>query len=230
MISFSSNDNTKGLGQRSCRVTLINSKMNSLARFASSNFATSNQLASETNSSSSLSNLILFGLLGFFVLSSKHFIIYNEETLVVISFIAFVLFSYNMLNQSIQDSLNERSTAIYNELQNSLQIKEYLLKELLEEHKKQLSIKNLLNTLNKFCSSEILQVNSQRQKALQNVFAQQIQQKLKTLLLSQNKVSELLQEVIVAGFRASVLEEFQNTKQYIKPKLLQEALCELKTY
>jgi hypothetical protein len=230
MISFSSNDNTKGLGQRSCRVTLINSKMNSLARFASSNFATSNQLASETNSSSSLSNLILFGLLGFFVLSSKHFIIYNEETLVVISFIAFVLFSYNMLNQSIQDSLNERSTAIYNELQNSLQIKEYLLKELLEEHKKQLSIKNLLNTLNKFCSSEILQVNSQRQKALQNVFAQQIQQKLKTLLLSQNKVSELLQEVIVAGFRASVLEEFQNTKQYIKPKLLQEALRELKTY
>jgi hypothetical protein len=135
-----------------------------------------------------------------------------------------------MLNQSIQDSLNERSTAIYNELQNSLQIKEYLLKELLEEHKKQLSIKNLLNTLNKFCSSEILQVNSQRQKALQNVFAQQIQQKLKTLLLSQNKVSELLQEVIVAGFRASVLEEFQNTKQYIKPKLLQEALRELKTY
>jgi hypothetical protein len=49
--------------------------------------------------------LVTIGILGFFVLSSKHFIIYNEETLVVISFIAFVIFSYRMLNQSIENSL-----------------------------------------------------------------------------------------------------------------------------
>ena len=68
-------------------------------------------------------SLLGMGLLAFFVLSSKHIIIYNEETLVLISFIAFVLFSYSMLSSQVENSFNERSLAIYNELQNSLMLK-----------------------------------------------------------------------------------------------------------
>ncbi len=178
------------------------------------------------------SNMSLFIILvlAFFVLSSKHIIIYNEETLVLLSFIGFLIFSYNMLSDSVENSLNERSLAIYNELQNSFQLKEQFLKELLEEHKKQLSLKNLLNKFHQFSSSEILDMNNQRQKALNNIFAQEIQQKLKTLLFSQNTFQEKLQRVIVSGFRASVLEEFQSSKKTMKPKLLQEALRQLKAH
>ena len=135
-----------------------------------------------------------------------------------------------MLSDSVENSLNERSLAIYNELQNSFQLKEQFLKELLEEHKKQLSLKNLLNVFNKFSSYEILQMNSQRQRALHNVFSQEVQQKLKVLLLSQNTLQEKLQKVIASGFRASVLEEFQFSKKNMKPKLLQEALRQLKIH
>lgn len=178
------------------------------------------------------SNMSLFIILvlAFFVLSSKHIIIYNEETLVLLSFIGFLIFSYNMLSDSVENSLNERSLAIYNELQNSFQLKEQFLKELLEEHKKQLSLKNLLNKFHQFSSSEIFEMNNQRQKALNNIFAQEIQQKLKTLLFSQNTFQEKLQRVIVSGFRASVLEEFQSSKKTMKPKLLQEALRQLKAH
>jgi hypothetical protein len=175
-------------------------------------------------------SLLIMSLLAFFVLSSKHIIIYNEETLVLISFIGFILLSYNMLSDSIENSLNERSLAIYNELQNSLQLKEQFLKELLEEHKKQLSLKNILNTFNQFSSYEILQMNDQRQKALKNVFCQEVQQKLKTLVLSQNTLQDKLQKVIASGFRDSVLEEFQFSKKTMKPKLLQEALRQLKIH
>ena len=175
-------------------------------------------------------SLLIMSLLAFFVLSSKHIIIYNEETLVLISFIGFILLSYNMLSDSIENSLNERSLAIYNELQNSLQLKEQFLKELLEEHKKQLSLKNILNTFNHFSSYEILQMNNQRQKALRNVFCQEVQQKLKTLVLSQNTLQDKLQKVIASGFRDSVLEEFQFSKKTMKPKLLQEALRQLKIH
>lgn len=175
-------------------------------------------------------SLLIMSILAFFVLSSKHIIIYNEETLVLISFIGFIIFSYSMLSDSVENSLNERSLAIYNELQNSFQLKEQFLKELLEEHKKQLSLKNLLNVFNKFSSYEILQMNSQRQKALHNVFSQEVQQKLKILLLSQNTLQEKLQKVIASGFRASVLEEFQFSKKTMKPKLLQEALRQLKMH
>jgi len=158
-------------------------------------------------------SLLIIIVLAFFVLSSKHIIIYNEETLVLLSFIGFLIFSYNMLSDSVESSLNERSLAIYNELQNSVQLKEQFLKELLEEHKKQLSLKNLLNKFHQFSSSEILEMNNQRQKALNNIFAQEIQQKLKTLLFSQNTFQEKLQKVIVSGFRTSVLEEFQSSKK-----------------
>jgi hypothetical protein len=175
-------------------------------------------------------SLLVMILLAFFVLSSKHIIIYNEETLVLISFIGFILLSYNMLSDTIENSLNERSLAIYNELQNSFQLKEEFLKELLEEHKKQLSLKSILNTFNQFSSHEIVQMNNQRQKALTHVFSQEVQQKLKTLLLSQNTLQEKLQKVIASGFRASVLEEFQFSKKTMKPKLLQEALRQLKIH
>jgi len=73
-------------------------------------------------------------------------------------------------------------------------------------------------------------MNNQRQKALNNIFAQEIQQKLKTLLFSQNTFQEKLQKVIVSGFRTSVLEEFQSSKKTMKPKLLQEALRQLKAH
>ena len=175
-------------------------------------------------------SLLVMGLLAFFVLSSKHIIIYNEETLVLISFIGFVLFSYSMLSEQVENSLNERSLAIANELQNSLMLKEQFKKELLNEHKKQLSLKNLLNTFHKFSHNEIVQMNTQRQKALNNVFCQEVQQKFKTLLLSQNTQQDKLQKIIADGFRDSVLEEFQFSKKVMKPKLLQEALQQLKVH
>ena len=172
--------------------------------------------------------LVTIGILGFFVLSSKHFIIYNEETLVVISFIAFVIFSYRMLNQSIENSLNERSNAIFNELQNSIILKENLLCELLEEHKKQLHLTKFVNNVREFSFKELSAISGDRQKALQFIFAQQIQQKLKTLANSQNATQENLQIALQKGCRGSVLEEFNFAKKTLKPRLIQQALDQLK--
>ena len=175
-------------------------------------------------------SLIITGSLAFFVLSSKHIFIYNEETLVLISFIGFVLFSYRMLSESIENSFNERSTAIFTELQNSIQLKENLIKELLEEHKKQLSLNTFLHSLNMFSNNELSLISTQRQKTLQLVFSQQVHQKLKSLFLSQNATQERLQNALKNGFRASVLEEFNFSKKTMKPKLIQQALQQLKTH
>jgi len=168
--------------------------------------------------------VIAASILGFFVLSSKHFIIYNEETLVVISFIGFIIFSYRMLNESIENSLNERSLAIYNELQNSVMLKETLLLELLEEHKKQLSLNKYLNSVREFSSQELSSIGVERQKAFQFIFAQQIQQKLKSLSSSNASTQTNLQKALQKGFRGSVLEEFNFSKKTLKPKLIQQAI------
>ena len=66
----------------------------------------------------------------FCVFSSKGIIIYNEETLVALSFCAFVFFCLHYFGNTVQESLNERGLAIKTELQNFLLLKEDSLQEL----------------------------------------------------------------------------------------------------
>jgi len=169
-------------------------------------------------------SIMAASILGFFVLSSKHLIIYNEETLVVISFIGFILFSYRMVNESIENSLNERSLAIENELQNSLVLKESLLSALLDENKKQLFLNKFLDSVREFSSQELFSISSERQKALKVVVAQQIFQKLKFLSSSNLLIQEHFQNTLQKGFRGSILEEFNLSKKTLKPKLIQQAI------
>jgi hypothetical protein len=170
-------------------------------------------------------------LLAFFVLSSKHIIIYNEETLVLLSFIAFVLFSYSMAGTTVENSLNERSQSIATELQNFLNLREQLIQELIQEHKKQLSVNLLMSHLGQFSHTEISHIAQQREGALQSVFLTQIEHKLKNLLsLSPSgPLAQKLQTAIAAGLRASVLEEFQRSRKVLGPQLVRDAVQALKT-
>jgi len=170
-------------------------------------------------------------LLAFFVLSSKHIILYNEETLVLLSFIGFVLFSYNMMSASVESSLNERSQAIATELQNFLNLREELVQELIQEHKKQLSMHTLIKNLGQFSAQEISSMAAQREGALESLFVNQIHQKLKNLLSygPTGTLSTQLQTAISASFRGAVLEEFRRSKKVLGPKLIQDAVSALKT-
>jgi hypothetical protein len=170
------------------------------------------------------------GLLIFFVLSSKHIIIYNEETLVVLCFFGFIATCQMMFSESIQSSLNERSNAIQLELVNSVNLKEQLVQNLIEEHEKQLSVQSRIRSLGQFSLNEIAQISSQREKALQTLFINEINQKLKTLsnLGSAGPMAGKIQSAISMGFRGVVLEEFHRSKKTLKPKFVHQAVNALK--
>ena len=78
----------------------------------------------------------IFGFLVFCVFSSKNIIIYNEETLVALSFFAFIFFVFRYFGDTIKQSLDERSEGIKVELQNFLHLKAQSLKQLYKEHQK----------------------------------------------------------------------------------------------
>ena len=99
--------------------------------------------------------LYLFAFLAFCVLSSKHILIYNEETLVAISFFAFIFFVFHYFGDTIKDSLSERSQLIQQELQNFLNLKEYSFKELLIEHNRVSGLVETMKTLGTFTSNEL---------------------------------------------------------------------------
>lgn len=176
------------------------------------------------------SSFLRNSLLAYFVLSSKHLIIYNEETLVLLSFLGFVLLSSHMMSESVEKSLNERSFAISQELQNSLNSREEFLRELYHEHQKQLSLKSFFQKFHQSISHEIFSLQHHREKALYGIFSHEISQKLQGLFGSHQSFQERLQKVYQSAFRASVFETFLSKKKTMKSNLLQGALRHLKKH
>nr|YP_008802543.1 ATP synthase F0 subunit beta [Monomastix sp. OKE-1]AGZ90196.1 ATP synthase F0 subunit beta [Monomastix sp. OKE-1] len=169
---------------------------------------------------------VRLGILAFLTLSSKHIFIYNEETLILICFIAFIFTCQKMLGESITQSLNERSQLIAQELQNFYNLKEQLVLELIEEHQKQLSIHSFIKKIGQFSLTEVKHVSLQKKKALQSLLKDQIEHKLNTLMSFSN-VSNQLQEAISTSFRGAVLEEFYKSKKNFQSVLVKQAVVNL---
>lgn len=147
--------------------------------------------------------LYLFIFLAFAVLSSKNILIYNEETLVALSFFCFLFFVLHYFGNTIKESLNERSQVIREELQNFVILKEKGFQELLHQHQKTSGLAKALGVLNTFTKNELNTLNANGEKALKNMWNSRIQNKLKTLafskLMLQQKLQLLLSEKIISN-------------------------------
>lgn len=157
--------------------------------------------------------LYLFIFLAFAVLSSKNILIYNEETLVALSFFSFVFFVLHYFGNTITDSLNERSQIIREEFQNFLIIKEQSFHELLKQHQKVSKLVKALGVLNSFTKIELKNLNTNGEKALKNIFSSQIQSKLKTLSFSKLMVQQKLQSFLSEKILSNVLVIFPKKRK-----------------
>jgi F0F1-type ATP synthase membrane subunit b/b' len=141
----------------------------------------------------------------FCVFSSKGIIIYNEETLVALSFCAFVLFCLHYFGNTVQESLNERGLVIKTEQQNFLLLKEDSLQELSQEHKRIAKLQSILSNLGSSTCSELTRCSSSGGLTINNVFAQQIQQKIGYLESSKSVLQQQLQKLIATNIKGAVL-------------------------
>lgn len=176
--------------------------------------------------------LYIFAFLAFCVLSSKHIFIYNEETLVAISFFAFIFFVFHYFGDTIKDSLNERSDLIQQELQNFLNLKQSSFNELLIEHNRVSGLVKIMKLLENFTNNELKFLNLNSKNALNNMFINQMQQKLKTLAFSKLMLQQKLQYLLSENILSNVLLAFQQAKSdkvgldttKISPKTIQNAI------
>ena len=152
--------------------------------------------------------LYLFIFLAFSVLSSKHILIYNEETLVALSFFCFVYFVLHYFGSTIKESLNERSQVIREESQNFLILKENTAQLLLTQHQKVSRLVKAIHVLNTFTKNELNQLNTNGQKALKNMYSSRIQNKLKTLEFSKLMVEQRLESLFSKQILSNVLVVF----------------------
>ena len=159
---------------------------------------------------------ILFLL--FCVASSKGIIIYNEETLVALSFLLFVVFCLSYFGNTVKESLDERSSLIQFQLENFHRLKEDALQELLSLHKRSLQLKTLFPSIKKDTENQLSSTISSGSETassieLDNRFCEQIQQKLSTFQSSKALLQQRLQKSIALTIKLQVLGKIQNNKQ-----------------
>ena len=162
----------------------------------------------------------IFGFLVFCVFSSKNIIIYNEETLVALSFFAFIFFVVNYFGNTIKQSLDERSEGIKYELQNFLSLKADSLKQLYKEHQKVTDLTNTLNTVKVFTVTELKQKSKAGKGGLKKVLNDQIIQKLNTLSSSKGDLYQQLQQIIAQNILSAVLVKIKRLKENQSHNLL----------
>ena len=149
--------------------------------------------------------IYLFVFLAFCVLSSKHVFIYNEETLVLLSFVAFLFFISHYYGNTIKESLNERGLVIKGEREDFIVRKEKSLQELLQEYQKLLVVKENLQPLSKFTNQQLSSAGKSGYLQLDLAFSQQLNEKLSALLSSKTNLQQRLQQVMSANLFDLVL-------------------------
>lgn len=176
----------------------------------------------------------LFAFLAFCVLSSKHIIIYNEELLVALSFLAFILFVFHYFGNTVKESLDERRLGIQAELERFFLLKRESLQELTSEHEKVSSLKKGVDGLKEFARDEAQAGASRGVESLKEVFSQQIAQKLIPLSLSNVPLQSKWQDHVASSQLGMVLikveKEWQKEGNPMSwdPKVIEKALRLLK--
>ncbi len=149
--------------------------------------------------------LVIIAILVLSVFSSKQIFIYNEEVIVALSFVGFVLFSQRVFGDTIKAAFDERQNSVLSELQQFISSKEALLIELITRCAPK-------------CKSTVMALLSQ-----------QYDQKLKTLLSVQDQSRTNFQSKIVTSFRNIVSDQFRFAKlRTHQPKLVKQSIALLK--
>ena len=169
--------------------------------------------------------LFIFIFLFFSLITSNHFLILNEETVVAVCFISFILFSFQYFGNSIQESLDERHIAIQTEFRQALLLEQKYCQQVMFEYEQPIKKTGAFIVMAKtILASKLLWYRHFRQQYLGTFFEQTIRNlidgklknRLEQLSFSKKMFEEKWLDLMASEFEASVLSEFQtaNSDQF----------------
>lgn len=176
-------------------------------------------------------SFLLLALFVALVFSSKQLIIYNEEILVAVCFVGFVLFVQTSFGETIRSTFTERQTSLLSDLHHYLSSREAYLIESIKHHQlRSTSLRSSTQMIGEAClHTMITRCGPQCLQTVQAVLSQQVVGQLKTFLAVQNQSRESFQNQIVARFRSTVCNQFRFAQlRKHQSKLVRQSILLLK--
>lgn len=174
-------------------------------------------------------NLTLFGFgaLAFIALSSKQIILYNEEILVALSFLFFLLFSLTYFREAVEETFTARSEAIQADFQSYLDQKRKWIYLLAVETALGYS-QSPTQLLSQFASNQGTAIAKYQETNVQTQVVSSIAQKLEVLETTKRAMERKIQSGLGKGLRSGVLEEYSKSKGTLKSKFVKFGVSSLK--
>jgi hypothetical protein len=175
----------------------------------------------------SMRELVIITILVLSVFSSKQLFIYNEEIIVALSFVGFVLFTQRVFGDTIKAAFDERQSHIFAELQQFMNSKEALLNELIKLHQlRSVTLRSSTQMIGEACIHHIItRCVPQCKSTVVALLSQQYEHKLQTLYVIQTISRLNFQTQIVSSFRNIVCNQFRFAKLRVhQPKLVRQSI------
>jgi len=158
------------------------------------------------------------------VLSSKHILIYNEETLVALSFFLFVYLTHRYAGDAFGESLDSRGKEIAQELQHYLNVREESLRALAQAHGATGHVGTHMKSLGLRVEHLLHLYVSQCAGNVRGAIHHGIEQRCHHLHLLQQGQTPRLVEALAQALPGFVLLEYTQHKGMVSQKSLDMAL------
>lgn len=180
--------------------------------------------------SSKINNIYLslgvMALLIFLFIISKEIIMLNEETLVAICFVLFVVVAYKYGSDMAASELDNRAIRIRADLNDYNEKQSHVLELLIKYHEKREALSSDIREASVFSKALITDIIDSKQRSLPGVVLTQIQEKLNLLLLKEAETIRYIQTMSSKWFSQHVLNAFKNTDNNNISSLLKSVIID----
>lgn len=162
--------------------------------------------------------------------ATANIVIMNEETIVAICFVLFIITLYVYGRTTVTESLAERTQQISQEFDSFYSLHVQNIELLISYYNKQNDLLEKVTAISSFTKDEIKTVISKKEHALNASISAQIEQKLNTILAKEMAIIAGIQSEIVKLFTNEIREMFikeSPSQKQLKVDVTNESISKL---